>query len=197
MRYTPGYTEDSTTSTDKTYTFGDVYMKKSGDPYTGYYHTRSGIPYSGIKENDESVRLYEITTNATFIEYLNLKDGIYYDNIDPTSMTIFPTEKDYLNGYMIRYFIKKRNDINSIVYEVDKKTYDSMGVNSSINIDLYYSVFLKWKITGPVNDIHDDSGSIKSPGVIDTNEKTINEYKKQIPGIENILSNLTQFYKYI
>ena len=45
-----------------------------------------------------------------------------------------PNEIDYQRGYIVRYFVQKANDINSVIYEIRKKSTAKLSQNSFYNI---------------------------------------------------------------
>ncbi len=98
-----------------------------------------------------------------------------------------PTVRDYQNGYLMRYFVRKANDIRSGVTEVSKSNFDKVG-------SYYKKLPVKWKITGPINDII-DRGIVVTSGVIDTNRRTVEKKAVIMPGLSKVLNNLLAFYK--
>jgi hypothetical protein len=98
----------------------------------------------------------------------------------PKITTFIPTpiEKDYFKGYIVRYFVQKANDVNSVIYEVSTARYSN--IQSS---DLYINVSLDWRLTG-------DPIEIKK-----SNTSSLRIASKTIPKISLYLPNLLQFYK--
>lgn len=91
-----------------------------------------------------------------------------------------PTEKDYKNGYMLRYFLRQVNNVQSKIIEVDKSQFTKFK-----NEDFYIKLEIKWKITGELQEI------------IDTNLNIINIANKTIAGIKNLLENkLLEYSKF-
>lgn len=98
-----------------------------------------------------------------------------------------PTVQDYADGYIKRYFIKKINE-NSIL-EVSYLT------TSSINANLYKTVEVKWKISGPKNNVY--KGSIlDKTGVEESNRFEIDRVRKE-EGIDlsSTLANLLEYWR--
>ena len=89
-----------------------------------------------------------------------------------------PIEKDYFKGYIVRYFVQKANDINSVIYEVSKSNYTQ--ITSS---PIYVNVKLDWRLTG-------DPIEIKK-----SNTSSVRIASETIPKISLYLPNLLQFYK--
>lgn len=89
-----------------------------------------------------------------------------------------PTDKDNFKGYIVRYFVQKANDTNSVIYEVSKSKYSN--ITSS---DLYTNVSLDWRLIG-------DPSEIKK-----SNITSLRIASKTIPKISLYLPNLLQFYK--
>ncbi len=111
-----------------------------------------------------------------------------YLGLKPNSTTIekpiitsesSPNERDYQAGYIIRYFIRKRNDSNGIIYEIDKANYDSYSYKTD-----YLTCTLKWKITG-TNKFE----------VEQLNQRSINYAQQTMSNIDTYVKNLTKFYR--
>lgn len=114
---------------------------------------------------------------------------IYSLNIPPTVVPS-PTDTDYDNGIIERYFAQKVNDVNAFVYEISKQTYNELNTNPYWNIGV-----LKWRITGPLEAIYDDNGKMVDKGVRNSNIATIAEGQKTIKNLNLYLINILQFYK--
>lgn len=80
--------------------------------------------------------------------YLNLKEIDLNAIIkSPLYTATLPTQQDYVNGEMRRYFCKKTNEI--IYLEVSKDTYDKLvGQDSQILYQLYLPFNLPWQLSG-------------------------------------------------
>jgi hypothetical protein len=116
--------------------------------------------------------------------YNNIKTnkvGPLYDE-EPTSVRTFvpnPINLDYERSYIYRYFIRKLNDENATIYEVDDRR-----ISEYRNNPLYTYVTIEWKIS---------KDSIENVKII--NRKSIMEGQKRISNLHLYLPNLTQFYK--
>ena len=89
-----------------------------------------------------------------------------------------PTDLDYERGYIVRYFIQKANDTQSIITEVDY-----IGYSKFVDDAFYTTVSLDWKIKG--TDIE----------IKECNFKSIKTGIDRIPLIQSYLPNLMQFKK--
>ena len=89
-----------------------------------------------------------------------------------------PNDKDYFKGYIVRYFVQKGNDVNSVIYEVSKARYSN--IQSS---DLYINVSLDWRLDGDPIDVKK------------SNTASLRIASKIIPKISLYLPNLLQFHK--
>ena len=98
-----------------------------------------------------------------------------------------PSPEDYNKGYITRVFVKKINEnvINEISY-VDK---------SSINLNLYKTVQVKWKITGPKNNIY-KGNILDKAGVTEQNRFEIDRIKKE-EGVDlsSVLANKLEYWR--
>ena len=90
-----------------------------------------------------------------------------------------PNEKDYQNGFIFRYFTRKRNDNNGIIIEISKDTYDSLYTSS-----YYFVLKLRWKISGG-NEFE----------VEQLNQRSINYAQETMGNIDTYVKNLTKFYR--
>lgn len=129
--------------------------------------------------------------------------GIYTDistvkiGVVPTYFHLSPTNQDYKRGYITRYFAKKTNSLDhSTIVEIDKEQFSGYGKKlHGIDDALYQVISLKWKISGPKNDVLDKSGSIIETGVSQTNARTLKRKDKEMRGIGIYLGSLLEFWK--
>ena len=91
-----------------------------------------------------------------------------------------PEEIDYKIGYIQRYFIQKRNDEGSYIYEVTKQYFSDILDNP-----FFKGVTLKWKISG------------KREEVKEMNRKSISYTSKDMKTLPLYLPNYLQFHKEI
>lgn len=91
-----------------------------------------------------------------------------------------PTENDYKIGYIQRYFIQKRNDEDSYVYEVNRQYY-----NFILNNPFFKGVIMKWKISG------------KREEVKEMNRKSVSYASKDMKALPLYLPNYLQFHREI
>jgi hypothetical protein len=89
-----------------------------------------------------------------------------------------PIEKDYIVGYILRYFIQKANDENGYIFEINESSFIDFIENP-----FYTAVQLTWRIKGTANE------------VMDSNKKSINISYERMPSLKLYLPNLLQFHK--
>jgi len=201
MLYTPSFIKR-----ENQYTPGEEYMinrthvikddpDSIGKEYIGYYNITSEGPYTGKRYTNASKHLFKIryTDTASSQIYIDLYKGSGYisdlDFSDPVSKYVTPTDKDKTRGYFMRYFIQQRNDKAARIKEVDKKQHDQLVDQSGgLNPTFYKSLALRWKITGPKNDIL-KNGLIFKSGVEDTNLRTIELKSRTLIGLDSILKH--------
>ena len=58
---------------------------------------------------------------------------------------------------------------------------------------LYKTFSLRWKVTGPDNDILDSAGNIVESGIAPTNRRTIDLKSEQYPELKKLLKDFTEF----
>jgi len=108
----------------------------------------------------------------------------------PKTVIPIPTEFDYDNGFIRRYFIQKTNDSNGFVFEVSEEVHDELRDNPFWKV-----ADLKWRITGPKETVYNQKGELSDIGVEITNKQIINLTSKTIRNISLYLPNLLQFHK--
>ena len=108
----------------------------------------------------------------------------------PKTVIPIPTEFDYDNGFIRRYFIQKTNDSNGFVFEVSEEVHDELRDNPFWKV-----ADLKWRITGPKENVYNQKGELSDIGVELTNKQIINLTSKIIRNISLYLPNLLQFHK--
>jgi hypothetical protein len=159
------------------YTSGSEFLIKStlvfykGD----YYATNDGKFFSGKEYSPSTQQLVPVSDN---IQNINEKEsyGFHY---------AMPSEDDYSNGSFTRYTIKRVNSGFETILEVDQTEHER-----AVKDPLYSAVKFFWKITGPLYTTPEGI-----PGIVNTNQKTLENLEKNIPGISNYFTNLAQYAK--
>ena len=108
----------------------------------------------------------------------------------PKTIVPSPTDIDYENGFINRYFTQRVNDSNSFVFEMNLEEYNLLLENP-------YWIFgeMRWRITGPTSLVYSNNGTITDIGVIASNTASISIVSSKIKNIGLYLPNLLQFYK--
>jgi hypothetical protein len=119
-----------------------------------------------------------------------IKDKRIYSLNIPRTIVPKPTDDDYSNGIIERYFTQKVNDVNGFVYEINLDTYNELKLNPYWVIET-----IKWRLSGPLDVIYDESGKISDKGVRNSNIASIAEGQKIIKNLNLYLINILQFYK--
>jgi hypothetical protein len=123
--------------------------------------------------------------------YKNLVKNISdFDLQLPKTIVPSPSELDYDNGFIRRYFIQKTNDSNGFVFEISDEMYNYYTDNPFWKV-----ADLKWRITGPKQTVYNHKGELSDIGVEITNKQIINLTSKTIRNISLYLPNLLQFHK--
>ena len=111
-------------------------------------------------------------------------------NISPQAFLPSPKEKDYLRGYIIRYFVQKSNDDSAPIYEVAATSYRNF-----VNSPLYNTTNLRWRISGPLTETKIGAGEVVDYGVPHSNKVAIKLASETITKLGLYLPNLKQFYR--
>jgi hypothetical protein len=123
--------------------------------------------------------------------YKNLVKNISdFDLQLPKTIVPTPSELDYDNGFIRRYFIQKTNDSNGFVFEISDEMHKYYSDNPFWKV-----ADLKWRITGPKQTVYNQKGELSDIGVEITNKQIINLTSKTIRNISLYLPNLLQFHK--
>ena len=91
-----------------------------------------------------------------------------------------PTEKDYERGHYTRYFCQRRNSPN-ILYEINKKIFDSLNTNNKYDSSLYKPGSLLWGLEG---------------NVILANTVSINKLSIEFPYLSTLFPKLDEYLRY-
>jgi hypothetical protein len=174
----------------------------NGKDYTGpYYTTFTGESFTGIDPSKgSSISLTPSTISQGFSNndyavesYKQLNSTINANLVDPIPFTPIPTEADYKVGRITRYIARQKGGTQFRVMEIDKNTYDNLTKQrGDVNYSTWRAISIQWQISGPLNDELVNGIKVR-PGIIDTNEKVLNQAEKNFIGIKQYLSNPTQF----
>jgi hypothetical protein len=187
-------------------TSGKEWMYVDGTEYIGQYHryttdevfseatyidgkSKILIPYIDTKTIGQQNEL-GIDTSKNF-EYNSIKTLDVQISQIPNPNTERVTDRDIEVGYVVRYFAYKVND--GQLLELNKEDYDSVGSPNGLDAILWKKFNLRWKITGPDNDILDRFGNIKESGIIDTNRRTLNLKSEEYPTLMEYITDLTEY----
>ena len=94
------------------------------------------------------------------------------------SYQLNPTTDDYISGVIYRYFVRKRNDENAVIFEINETTADKLK-----NDALYVTIGIRWKISGSLEEV-------KS-----VNKKSADIGAKTISNLHNYIKNYSKFWK--
>ncbi len=112
--------------------------------------------------------------------------GVNLDNqVYPVYFKSFPITKDYVKGYINRYFVQKINDLT--ITEVNKNKYNE------ISSALYNKLSIQWIISGTNDNIYENK-ILQRIGVKEQNIQTLNNNEKKMKGIKNYLNNPLEFW---
>lgn len=107
----------------------------------------------------------------------------------PSTAIPSPDENDYTKGYIRRYFIRKSNDINATIFEIDKDTAEKYNENP-----FWVNTNIRWRIRGPIEQVTKPDGTIEDIGVKNSNREAILFVKDKIPTLGLYIPDLTQFH---
>jgi hypothetical protein len=123
--------------------------------------------------------------------YSNLKESGSFASVQiPDTFLPNPSDRDYSDGVITRYFIQKANDKISPIFELNELNYSKL-----LNNPFWAKVELKWRIKGDLEPVFNQKGMLIDPGVRNFNLNQIAKFQKTIPTLGGYLINPTQFYK--
>ena len=113
-----------------------------------------------------------------------------FDLNTPPTIVPSPTQSDYELGFIMRYFVRRANDLNGFIYEIDESTFEIYKEKP-----FWLTAELKWRISGPLEVVYKSNGDIDDRGVTNSNKTSILYTSKVLPNISLYLPNILQFYK--
>jgi hypothetical protein len=177
-----------------------------GKEYTGpYYITFDGKIFSGanpyspgskplvralLNKNEDNSNISPDLNNDN---YNSLKPSNLAQLKDPKPFTPKPTEEDYKRGKITRYFARQRNGTQFKIMEINESTYDNLFNNrGGLNTALWKVISIFWQISGPLRDVRVNNIRTRA-GIIDTNQRVLDNAEKNFIGIKQYLTDLRQF----
>lgn len=187
---------------------GGEFISQNGKEYVGdYFTTYDGKYYTGKNPQDVSVLpLIKINIPQSSTQQLiPSKDSLIFKNLnkgnidltdlkEPLPFYPTPTETDYKNNKIIRYFAKQRTIRNFQIIEIDKPTYnDLFNLGGIYNYPLWKPTSLFWRISESLSK--EITTHKFTETVSESNQRVINIKEKSFSGIKQYLINLEQFSK--
>jgi hypothetical protein len=196
---------------------GEFVLKTSKEQYTGYYYKTSQGYYTGQEPTDPSIdshkELNDIRRKTKrknkFINFVRKTSTIVGKGIAlaasaksiidriinfPELLLYYPqpSEADYKNKYIFRYFIK--NNVTNKFYELSPEDYTTIlpQINSLRADDVYKIGTVKWYIAGYLEDYSENN--IKIKGVLTLNHEELSTSETKLPGISSYLFDLSEFF---
>lgn len=159
------------------YTSGNEFLVKSTKKsYTGYYYaTNDGKYFSGQEYNSTTV---ELVKPFSVLPKKNQSSNYEFHYA-------MPTDSDYKRGFFVRYVIKRVNSGLETIKEISAEEYKKASTNP-----LYLAKPFNWKLTGPLYTSPEGV-----PGIVNTNQKTLDDLERSIPEVKKYFTNLAQYAK--
>lgn len=178
---------------EKLHTIGKEWMLNDGTEYIGFYHQYiDGFVMTNASYNPITSEYLIPYVDATLYPKTKLYDSLIEEKflfVTPTSTPATPNLADYSAGQITRYFIQRRNSLESIM-EINFNQYNLwLKQDSGIDRSLYNAIQLQWKLTGPLHDVKDPLET----GVYDTNNRVVQLKNRSLPGLKNYLTDFIEF----
>ena len=189
------YTAEEITS--NLYTIGKELMTTSNIEYIGLYHayTTGEIYSQPTYDPKTSIKLvaykdnFDVQTKSKNT-YSNLKPNLSLKFVEPRSSSSRISKQNIQTGFITRYIIQQINNVDNIM-EIDEQQYN-LYTSKKIDTNRYFVEVVKWRITGSVDDITENT--IRILGVVSFNQKQIQYVQTKMPNIQKILTNPLQHY---
>jgi len=123
--------------------------------------------------------------------YKNLiNNKTQYTFLNPETTVPIPTENEYDNGFMNRYFCQRVNDDNGFIFEINIDIFDELKNNP-----YWKTSTIRWRLSGPIEPVYNDLGKIIDIGVKQSNKNSISIVSIVLKNIDLYLPNILQFHK--
>jgi hypothetical protein len=119
-----------------------------------------------------------------------IKDKEIFSLKTPQTIVPIPSNDDYAEAYIVRYFIQRANDDSGFVYEISQSEYEDYFENP-----YWISATMRWRISGPLDVVYDTNGKLLDKGVIASNKASLSIISLKIKNISLYLPNIKQFHK--
>jgi hypothetical protein len=108
----------------------------------------------------------------------------------PNTIVPIPSNNDYADAYIVRYFIQRVSDVNGFVYEVSSPEFENYLENP-----YWIAASMRWRISGPLDIVYDSNGNLIDKGIIQSNKSSLSIISLKIKNISLYLPNLKQFHR--
>ena len=119
------------------------YVDKGTLYHIHYTSDNKSYYMTGGEHNERTNLIFRTDVFGSDRDYYNILNR--QDNLKIESNITLPTDDDYLNGMMTRYFAKKTNENSSPAFEVSADDFESSP--------LYDYVSINWNITGNKEEV--------------------------------------------
>lgn len=108
----------------------------------------------------------------------------------PQTLVPTPKDTDYELGFIRRYFIRKSNEPDGHIFEVNSLVYIDYNINP-----FWTGSSIKWRIAGPLSPVFNIKGEMEDKGVAESNQAAMSSAAIILKNIKLYLPNLLQFYR--
>jgi hypothetical protein len=147
-----------------------------GLPYHIHYTNDKKEWYmTGGIHNNESKIIIRLTGRTQFTKYLLSKNFELEKDIYLKATSKIPTDKDYEEGSIVRYFARQANDNNANILEISKGDFE-------LQTPFYIKIPINWVIRGKIDEVRK------------TNQRALDEASLTLPKLRKLISPI-QFWK--
>lgn len=166
-------------------------VTQDGVDYEGPYHVLpNGNIFSEYRPVDASIQLFykRMDVDPQSREYNRVKGNPQKVSqyTAPKFYTCTPTERDYKEGFVYRYFAQKRNNPSSTIIEISYEDFTRANLRNApgISLQLYALTSLKWLIS-----------RVSPQDAEKLNKKETQTVALKFIGLGTYLSNYLEFYQ--
>ncbi len=168
------------------YTPGNEFVLSAGEDYIGMYHKLPNNEYWTEEKPSRTAKLLGIkrTDLSDTVNLYNRLNKITQNNyVSPIVAQPIITLNEYAVGYVLRFFVQKRNNPLVTIQEIDGEQYSSINTSNFVGINgvIWNHTAIRWSITGK--------------NALELNKKAIIEASKNFLGLQYYLTDFLEFSK--
>jgi len=188
------YNNKRNNRTQYLYTKGFEYSL-DGVNYVGEYHLSGTKAATGPVPSTDSKILRQYYSNPEMYIYDKARGFKQRPRISPDQWVFRPTETDYENGYINRFFVEREGPTESYPLEIDFLQAAKYGRDGGIDEGLYTLAKLKWLLVGYERNTTINGFFLE--GVYEHNLREVRQAMGKIPKLFEAIKNYTEGARFL